>query len=63
MTKHLYDYKIGVHSKPVLGTNVNIDSLDLRIYIDMYKMEKDVETQENKISNNLFKLSSLLWSR
>jgi len=53
MTKHLYDYKIGVHSKSANGNEVNLDSLDLRIYVDMYKNEKDIVTEKNKLSNNL----------
>ena len=52
-TKHIYDYKIGVHSKLPSESEIDIDSLDLRIYVDRYNEERVVETQKTKISNNL----------
>ena len=52
-TKHIYDFKIGVHSKLPVESEASIDSLDLRIYVDRYNDEKIIENQKTQVSNNL----------
>ena len=52
-TKHIYDFKIGVHSKLPVESEASIDSLDLRIYVDRYNDEKVIENQKTQVSNNL----------
>ena len=53
LSKHIYDYKIGVHNNSLSGSEVEIDSIDLRIYVDYFKEEKDVENQKTQVSYNL----------